>query len=119
MTAPRRRPDLTPILVGNIDNALEWYDFVVFAFLAPVIGARFFPSADPLSGLLQAFGVFAVGHLMRPVEGMRFGHLGDRLGRKSTGNLAAPAWYIAAAALATTAVTFVATRPAPTLSPVR
>ncbi|HEY4909158.1 MAG TPA: MFS transporter, partial [Methylomirabilota bacterium] len=82
MTASPPHLDLTPILVGNIGNVLEWYDFVVFAFLAPVIGARFFPSADPLSGLLQAFGVFAVGYLMRPIGGMLFGHLGDRLGRK-------------------------------------
>jgi hypothetical protein len=40
MTAPPLRLDLSPILVGNIGNVLEWYDFVVFAFLAPVIGAR-------------------------------------------------------------------------------
>ena len=78
----RPHPDITPILVGNAGNVLEWYDFVVFAFLAPVIGARFFPSVDPLSGLIQAFGVFAVGYLMRPIGGMLFGHLGDRVGRK-------------------------------------
>jgi hypothetical protein len=40
MTASPRRLDLTPILVGNIGNVLEWYDFVVFAFLAPVIVRR-------------------------------------------------------------------------------
>ena len=55
----------------------------MFAFLASVIGARFFPSADPLSGLLQTFGVFAVGYLMRPIGGMLFGHLGDRLGAQA------------------------------------
>jgi len=79
---PHRRLDFWPVAAGNVGNLLEWYDFVVFAFLAPVIGARFFPSADALSGLINAFGVFAVGYLMRPIGGILFGHLGDRLGRK-------------------------------------
>jgi MHS family proline/betaine transporter-like MFS transporter len=83
VAAPERPPlALGPIAAGNVGNVLEWYDFVVFAFLAPVIGARFFPSSDPLSGLLNAFGVFAVGYFMRPIGGLLFGHLGDRLGRK-------------------------------------
>jgi hypothetical protein len=77
-----QRLDFWPVAAGNVGNLLEWYDFVVFAFLAPVIGARFFPSADALSGLINAFGVFAVGYLMRPIGGILFGHLGDRLGRK-------------------------------------
>ena len=77
-----QRLDFRPVAAGNVGNLLEWYDFVVFAFLAPVIGARFFPSADALSGLINAFGVFAVGYLMRPIGGILFGHLGDRLGRK-------------------------------------
>lgn len=82
-SAPGRPPlALGPIAAGNVGNVLEWYDFVVFAFLAPVIGARFFPSDDPLSGLLNAFGVFAVGYFMRPIGGVLFGHVGDRLGRK-------------------------------------
>ena len=67
--------DFWPVAAGNVGNLLEWYDFVVFAFLAPVIGARFFPSADALSGLINAFGVFAVGYLMRPIGGILFGHL--------------------------------------------
>lgn len=79
---PRRPLALGPIAAGNVGNVLEWYDFVVFAFLAPVIGARFFPSGDPLSGLLNAFGVFAVGYFMRPIGGVLIGRLGDRLGRR-------------------------------------
>src|SRR5499433_2118829 len=82
MSASPVRLPLASVFIGNIGNVLEWYDFVVFAFLAPVIGARFFPAEDPLSALIQAFAVFAVGYLMRPIGGVLFGHLGDRLGRK-------------------------------------
>src|SRR5258705_9782260 len=77
-----QRIDFWPVAAGNVGNLLEWYDFVVFAFLAPVIGARFFPSADALSGLISAFGVFAVGYLMRPIGGNLFASPGDRLGCK-------------------------------------
>jgi len=82
MSASPVRLPLASVFIGNIGNVLEWYDFVVFAFLAPVIGARFFPAEDPLSALIHAFAVFAVGYLMRPIGGVLFGHLGDRLGRK-------------------------------------
>ena len=67
--------DFWPVASGNVGNLLEWYDFVVFAFLAPVIGARFCPSADALSGLINAFGVLAGRHaLMRPVSWMMSRH---------------------------------------------
>lgn len=65
-----------------IGNVLEWYDFAVFGYFAPIIGSEFFPSEDPISSTLNAFGVFAAGYCMRPVGGMLFGHFGDRLGRK-------------------------------------
>lgn len=67
---------------GAIGNVLEWYDFALFGYFAPIIGRLFFPDDDPLASLLQTFGVFAVGFLMRPVGGLIFGHIGDRLGRK-------------------------------------
>jgi len=70
------------IVAGAFGNILEWYDFAVFGFLAPVIGAQFFPADDTLAGLIKVYGVFAAGYLMRPLGGMIFGHLGDRLGRK-------------------------------------
>lgn len=70
-------------LVGGIvGNVLEWYDFAVFGFFAPIIGEKFFPSNDPLDSLLCAFGVFAGGYLARPLGGIFFGHIGDQLGRK-------------------------------------
>ncbi|MBF0544506.1 MAG: MFS transporter [Candidatus Riflebacteria bacterium] len=70
------------MLGGIIGNALEWYDFAVFGFLAPVIGENFFPSDDPVDSLLGAFSVFASAFIARPVGGVLFGYIGDQLGRK-------------------------------------
>jgi MHS family proline/betaine transporter-like MFS transporter len=67
---------------GIIGNVLEWYDFAIFGFLAPLIGENFFPSDDPLDSLLGAFSVFAAAFLARPAGGMLFGYIGDRFGRK-------------------------------------
>ena len=70
-------------LAGAFGNVLEWYDFAVFAFLAPVMGTQFFPAEDPLASLIKGYGVFAAGYLMRPLGGVIFGHIGDRMGRRS------------------------------------
>jgi MHS family proline/betaine transporter-like MFS transporter len=70
------------VVAGVIGNVLEWYDFALFGFLTPVIAPLFFPSTDRLASLLDTFGVFALGFLMRPVGGILFGHIGDRFGRK-------------------------------------
>ena len=61
---------------------LEWYDFAVYGYLAPIIGTLFFPSDDPVASLLAAFGVFAIGFAARPVGGVVFGRIGDKVGRK-------------------------------------
>ena len=61
---------------------MEWYDFALFGFFAPVIGQLFFPSSNHLASLLETYGIFALGFLMRPLGGMIFGHIGDRLGRR-------------------------------------
>lgn len=67
---------------GAIGSLLEWYDFTVYGFLAPILGKLFFPSDDPTASLLAAFGVFAIGYAARPIGGAIFGHVGDRFGRK-------------------------------------
>ena len=67
---------------GSIGNVLEWYDFAVFGYFAPLIGSQFFPSENPTASLIKAFGVFAAGYLMRPLGGVVFGYIGDRMGRK-------------------------------------
>jgi MHS family proline/betaine transporter-like MFS transporter len=77
-SAPTRKV----IVAGMIGNVLEWYDFATYAYFASAIGRQFFPHQDPVAQLLSAFGVFALGYLMRPVGGALVGHIGDRFGRR-------------------------------------
>ena len=70
------------VVSAAIGQFVEWYDFVIYAYTASVIATLFFPSEDRVSSLLATFGVYAVGFLMRPLGGLVFGHLGDRLGRR-------------------------------------
>jgi MFS transporter, MHS family, proline/betaine transporter len=83
-TPHRQASAIRTVAAGAIGNALEWYDFGLFGYFAPIISAQFFPSTDPRAALLNTFGVFAAGFLMRPIGGILFGHLGDRMGRKWT-----------------------------------
>ncbi len=92
------------IMAGAIGNVVEWYDFAVFGFLAPFLSSQFFPSDDPISALINTFGVFAVGYLVRPIGGVVFGQIGDRLGRKRALQLS-----IIAMAVPTTLITFLPT----------
>ena len=62
---------------------LEIYDFLTFSYFSPQIGAAFFPGRDPISSLLAALGVFAVGFVARPLGSVIFGRLGDRVGRRA------------------------------------
>ena len=71
------------IAAGAVGNVLEWYDFAVYGYFAAAIGRVFFPSQDAVAQILAAFGIFAVGFLMRPVGGALIGHIGDRLGRRA------------------------------------
>jgi MHS family proline/betaine transporter-like MFS transporter len=71
------------IAAGAIGNVLEWYDFAVYGYFAAAIGRAFFPSEDKVAQVLAAFGIFAVGFLMRPIGGALIGHIGDRLGRRA------------------------------------
>lgn len=65
-----------------LGNALEFYDFTVYAFFAVPIGEAFFPAKDPTSSLLASLALFGVGYVMRPVGGVVIGALADRAGRK-------------------------------------
>jgi MFS family permease len=68
-----------------IGTTVEWYDFFIFGTAAALaFGHVFFPSASPTVGLLASFATFWSGFLARPVGGVIFGHLGDRIGRKKT-----------------------------------
>lgn len=69
-------------IASIIGNVLEWYDFAVFGYLAPIISCQFFPSEDKMAALIKTFGVFAIGYVIRPLGGIIFGQIGDRYGRK-------------------------------------
>ena len=68
------------LLAGAIGNVLEWYDFALYGYFAPVFAALFFPSTSPSVSLISAFGVFAVGFLARPLGALLFGYWGIRWG---------------------------------------
>lgn len=68
---------------GMIGNILEWYDFGLYGYLAPIIGAHFFPSSNPIASLIGAYAGFAIGFAVRPIGGAVLGHVGDRLGRQT------------------------------------
>ncbi|MGF6768127.1 MHS family proline/betaine transporter-like MFS transporter [Paraburkholderia sp. GAS199] len=80
ITADRSRKAIYAACVGNL---LEWYDFGVYAYLAPLIALKFFPGHDPAASLLAAFAAYGVGFLARPLGGVVIGRLGDTRGRKA------------------------------------
>lgn len=72
------------VLASVIGTVLEWYDFFIYgAAAALVFNQLFFPSFSDLAGTMAAFGTFALGFFARPIGGIVFGNLGDRVGRKN------------------------------------
>ena len=71
------------IAAGAIGNILEWYDFAIYGYFAAAIGRTFFPHESPIAQILAAFGIFAIGFLMRPIGGAVVGYVGDRFGRRA------------------------------------
>src|ERR1700684_1592959 len=70
-------------LAACIGSALEWYDFFLYGTAAALVfGDLFFPKSDPLVGTLLSFLTFGVGFVVRPIGGIFFGIMGDRIGRK-------------------------------------
>ncbi len=79
----RRRRLRTVVAASLLGTTVEWYDFFLYATAAGLVFNKvFFPNASSLVGTLLAFATFAVGFVMRPVGGLVFGHIGDRIGRK-------------------------------------
>ncbi len=73
------------VIASTIGTTIEWYDFFLYSIVTGLVFAKlYFPQSDPLIGTLQAFGIYAVGFVARPVGAAIFGHYGDRIGRKST-----------------------------------
>src|SRR3979490_2074332 len=73
------------VIDATIGTAIEWYDFFLYSTVTGLVFAKlFFPHSDPWVGTLEAFAIYAVGFIARPVGAAIFGHYGDRIGRKST-----------------------------------
>ncbi len=80
------RSQMGPVILSStLGTAIEWYDFFLYGTMAVLVFPKvFFPESDPLVGTLLALFTFLVGFIARPFGGAFFGHLGDRIGRKST-----------------------------------
>src|SRR3954452_16968026 len=73
------------VIASTVGTAIEWYDFFLYSTVTGLVFAKlFFPGSDPWVGTLEAFGIYAVGFIARPIGAAIFGHYGDRIGRKST-----------------------------------
>ena len=73
------------VIASTVGTAIEWYDFFLYSIASGLIFAKlYFPNSDPLVGTLNAFGIYAIGFIARPIGAAIFGHYGDRIGRKST-----------------------------------
>lgn len=73
------------IIASTVGTTIEWYDFFLYSTVTGLVFAKlYFPHSDPLVGTLQAFLIYAVGFIARPIGAAIFGHYGDRIGRKST-----------------------------------
>ena len=73
------------LIASTVGTTIEWYDFLLYGQVTGLVfGKLFFPQSDPIVGVLQAFAVFFVGFLGRPMGAAIFGHWGDRIGRKAT-----------------------------------
>ena len=70
------------ITAAALGNAMEWFDFGVYGFVAFVLGKVFFPGADPGVQMIAALATFSVPFLIRPLGGLFFGALGDKYGRQ-------------------------------------
>jgi len=86
-TAPRTSTRKTLIGTG-IGNAVEWYDWAIYATFTPFIASQLFSKSDPASAVLSTLAIFAVGFVARPFGGFLFGWIGDRIGRKASMTLA-------------------------------
>jgi MHS family alpha-ketoglutarate permease-like MFS transporter len=85
--AAEHRPSVRQVLrtriAGCVGHAIEWFDFSIYANFAIFFGPQLFPSIDQRSALLAAFGVYALGFVMRPAGGWLLGIVADRYGRRT------------------------------------
>jgi MFS family permease len=79
-----RNEERRVIFASSLGTVFEWYDFYLYATLAPFFAALFFPRDNATAALLSAFATYAAGFLVRPFGALVFGRLGDMVGRKHT-----------------------------------
>lgn len=79
-----RKEERKVIFASSLGTVFEWYDFYLYATLAPFFAALFFPKGNDTAALLSAFATYAAGFIVRPFGALVFGRLGDMLGRKYT-----------------------------------
>ncbi|GAA3885821.1 MFS transporter [Leifsonia kafniensis] len=80
-TFEQRKRARRRLLGGAVGTFVEWYDFLIYGLTVPVFAAQFFGDSNPTVALLSTFAIFGVGFLARPLGGIMFGYLGDRIGR--------------------------------------
>ena len=90
--ADHRRHLRRAVLASTVGTAIEWYDFFLYSTVTGLVFAPlYFPHHDPMVGTLEAFGIYAVGFVARPIGAAIFGHYGDRLGLQVGADRNAPA----------------------------
>src|SRR3954464_4948406 len=83
--AQHRKQLRRAVIASTVGTTIEWYDFFLYSIVTGLVFAKlYFPQSDPMTGMLQAFGIYSVGFIARPIGAAIFGHYGDRIGRKST-----------------------------------
>ncbi|AWK71649.1 MFS transporter [Rhodococcus oxybenzonivorans] len=70
------------LIAGSLGNLVEWYEFAIYAYMAPIFAPLFFPSGNPTTAILSTFLIFALAFFLRPVGAVVFGRLTDRIGRR-------------------------------------
>jgi MFS family permease len=82
--AEHRKQLRKAVIASTVGTTIEWYDFLLYSIVTPLVfGKLFFPNSEPLIGVLQAFAIYFVGFIGRPIGAFIFGHYGDRMGRKA------------------------------------
>src|SRR5580658_5223199 len=82
--ADEKREEHRVIFASSLGTVFEWYDFYIYATLAPFFAALFFPAGNATAALLASFATYAAGFLVRPFGALVFGRIGDLVGRKHT-----------------------------------
>jgi MHS family proline/betaine transporter-like MFS transporter len=91
MNSAAKRKMVAGSMIGNV---LEWYDFAIYGNFAASIGHDFFPRRDAVAQLIAAFGVFAIGYLVRPIGGAVIGYIADYYSRRAALNVSVAAMAV-------------------------